>query len=278
LQRSPNLQPLQQLYDWLIRPIEADLVANNIKTLVFVPDGALRNIPTAVLHDGKNYLVETYNLAIAPSLQLIDPQPLTQTNRELLLAGLTEARQGFTPLPGVKSELESIQTVFPAQILLNDFFTELNFDTVVNTSPYQLIHLATHGQFSSRAEDTFILTWDDRININELNSLIRSDRQQIRPIELLVLSACQTASGDKQAALGLAGIAVRAGARSTIASLWDVSDESTTLLMSYFYQELANRNLSKAETLRRAQLKVLQSEKFSHPYFWSAFILVGNWL
>jgi CHAT domain-containing protein/predicted negative regulator of RcsB-dependent stress response len=278
VQRSPNLQPLQQLYNWLIRPIEADLAANNIKTLVFIPDGALRSIPPAILHDGKEYLIEKYNLAIAPSLQLIDPQPLAQQNRQLLLAGLTEARQGFIALPGVKLELESIQSAFPSQILLNDSFTETSFDRAVNTSPYQIVHLATHGQFSSQAEDTFILTWDDRININELNSLIRADRQQIRPIELLVLSACQTASGDEQAALGLAGIAVRAGARSTIASLWDVSDESTTLLMSYFYQELATNNLPKAEALRHAQLKILHNERFSHPYFWSAFILVGNWL
>jgi CHAT domain-containing protein len=278
VQRSPNLQPLQQLYNWLIGPIEVDLAANNIKTLVFIPDGPLRNIPPAILHDGKQYLIEKYNLAIAPSLQLIDPQPLAQQNRELLLAGLTEARQGFIALPGVKLELESIQTAFPSQILLNDSFTEISFDKAINTSPYQIVHLATHGQFSSKAEDTFILTWDERININELNSFIRADRRQIRPIELLVLSACQTASGDKQAALGLAGIAVRAGARSTIASLWDVSDESTTLLMSYFYQELANNNLPKAEALRQAQLKILQSERFSHPYFWSAFILVGNWL
>jgi CHAT domain-containing protein len=278
VQRSPNLQPLQQLYNWLIRPIESDLAANNIKTLVFIPDGALRSIPPAILHDGKQYLVEKYNLAIAPSLQLIDPQPLAQQNRELLLAGLTEARQGFIALPGVKLELESIQTAFPSQILLNDSFTETSFDNAIDTTPYQIVHLATHGQFSSKAEDTFILTWDERININELNSLIRADRRQIRPIELLVLSACQTASGDEQAALGLAGIAVRAGARSTIASLWDVSDESTTLLMSYFYQELANNNLPKAEALRQAQLKILHNEKFSHPYFWSAFILVGNWL
>jgi CHAT domain-containing protein/predicted negative regulator of RcsB-dependent stress response len=273
-----DVRPLQQLYDWFIRPIEVELAANRIKTLVFIPDGSLRNISPAVFHDGRNYLIEKYNIAIAPSLQLIDPQPLTQKNRELLLAGLTEARQGFIALPGVKSELESIKSAFPAQMLLNDSFTEPNFDKAVNTSPYQLVHLATHGQFSSKAEDTFILTWDDRININELNSLIRADKQQIRPIELLVLSACQTAAGDKQAALGLAGIAVRAGARSTLATLWNVSDESTTLLMSYFYQELANSNIPKAEALRRAQIKILQNKKFSHPYFWSAFILVGNWL
>jgi CHAT domain-containing protein len=276
--RSPNLQPLQQLYDWIVRPIAADLAAKRIKTLVFVADGVLRNIPPAVFHDGQQYLIEKYGVAIAPSLQLIDPQPLAQQKRELLLAGLTEARQGFTALPGVKSEVESIGAQFPASILLNDAFTESNFNKVVTAAPYQVVHLATHGQFSSEAEDTFILTWDGRISIDELNSLLRQDPKKIRPIELLVLSACQTAVGDRRAALGLAGIAVRAGARSTLATLWSVGDLSTTVLMSHFYQELANNNISKAEALRHAQLNVLRHQDFSHPYYWSAFILIGNWL
>ena len=116
------------------------------------------------------------------------------------------------------------------------------------------------------------------ININELNRLIGTDKKRKNPIELLVLSACQTARGDKRAALGLAGIAVRAGARSTVASLWSVSDEATALLMSTFYEELAGGNVTKGEALRRAQQAVLQHEEFQHPYFWSAFILVGNWL
>ncbi|NJK50467.1 CHAT domain-containing protein [Candidatus Gracilibacteria bacterium] len=272
-----DLEPLQQLYDWLIRPIEGDLAANQIQTLVFIQDGVLRDIPPAVFHDGKNYLIEKHNIAIAPSLQLIDPQPFAIRNRELLLAGLTEARQGFIALPGVKLELESIEAQFPAELLLDKSFTEANFDKTVTTSPYEIVHIATHGQFSSEAENTFILTWDGRITIDEFNNLLRGDKQQIRPIELLVLSACQTAIGDKQATLGLAGMAVRAGARSTIATLWDVNDISTTQLMTYFYQKLSD-NLPKAEALRHSQQKILQEPSFSHPYYWSGFILVGNWL
>jgi CHAT domain-containing protein len=95
---------------------------------------------------------------------------------------------------------------------------------------------------------------------------------------LLVLSACETATGDKQATLGLAGIAVRAGARSTLASLWTVGDEATAELMTSFYRELKDSDITKAEAIRRAQQKVLQNEAFSHPYYWSAFILLGNWL
>jgi CHAT domain-containing protein len=141
------------------------------------------------------------------------------------------------------------------------------------------VHLATHGQFSSSAQDTFVLTWDDRIRANDFSELLRTtEGNRKHPIELLVLSACQTATGDERAALGLAGVAVRAGARSTMASLWIVSDEATSLLMSKFYQELTNKQETKAEALRRAQVAVLRDEHFSHPYFWSAFVLVGNWL
>ena len=123
------------------------------------------------------------------------------------------------------------------------------------------------------------MTWDEKINVNELGTILRSQQLQTdEPLELLVLSACQTAKGDEFATLGIAGVAVRAGARSILASLWSVDDEATTKLMTYFYQELAKADVSKAEAIRRAQIRMSQQEIYTHPYFWSAFILVGNWL
>ena len=273
-----RLELSQKVYDWLIRPIEADLVDTKIENLVFILDGELRNISIAALHDGEKYVVEKYGVALAPSLELVDPKPLAREQIQVLSGGLTEARQGFEALPNVAQELEGIKAQVPNDILLNQSFTDTNFKTVVNTTSYPVIHLATHGEFSSNAQNTFLLTWDEKLRIEELNTLLRADTKQTRPIELLVLSACKTAAGDKRAALGLAGIAVRAGARSTAASLWYVSDEATALLMSNFYQELAKSDITKAEALRRAQLAVLHNEKFAHPYFWSAFVLVGNWL
>ena len=276
--RRLSLEPLKQAYDWLIRPIEAELAANSIETLVFIPDGVLRNLPPATFHDGNQYLVEKYNLAIAPSLQLIDSQPLAQVNQESLLAGLSQPRQGFTALPGVKQEITQIQQQYTADVLLDESFTEANFTSFASKLPYNIIHLATHGRFSSQAKDTFVLTWDERLSIDELNTLIRGDRKQARPIELLVLSACETAAGDRQAVLGLAGMSVRAGTRSTIASLWAVSDKATIFLMTRFYEELYQGNITKAEALRNAQQALIKEDKFAHPYFWSAFILLGNWL
>jgi CHAT domain-containing protein len=272
------LEPSQQLYQDLIQPFEQLFKMNNIQNLVFVLDSGLRNIPLASLFDGQQYLIEKYNVAIAPSLQLIDPQPLTQKQLNVLSGGLTEARQGFSALPNVELELQQIQAQTQSEILLNENFTEPQFNQEVSQVPFSIIHLATHGKFSSELEDTFILTWNEKINIEELRSLLKTDAKQLNPIELLVLSACQTAAGDERAGLGLAGVAVRSGARSTLASLWSVNDESTALLMSYFYQELSQSKRTKAEALRRAQLKVLQQQDFSHPYFWAAFVLVGNWL
>ncbi len=266
------------MYDWLIRPVEADLTASGVQTLVFVLDGNLRNLPLASLHDGKQYLAEKYSVAIAPGLQLLDPKPLARQQLKILSAGLTESVQGFSPLPNVELELQRIKAVAPTEVLLNQSFTKSNFQATVKSAPFPVVHLATHGEFSSEAKNTFILTWDGRINASDLDDLLRSDTGKNRSIELLVLSACKTAAGDKRAALGLAGVAVRAGARSTLASLWYVSDEATSLLMTRFYEELAKGNVGKSEALRRAQLAVLRDSKFSHPYFWSAFVLVGNWL
>lgn len=276
--RRNFLTPSQKIYDWLIRPIDSELAKNGIETLVFVLDGGLRNIPMTALYDGEKYLVQKYAIAISPGLQLVDAKALQRGKIEVLTAGLSEARQGFTPLPGVEFELENISDEVKTTKLFNQSFTTDKFKEKVTSSSFRVIHLATHGQFSSKAKDTFILTWDDRIKAKDLDILLRADARVNRPIELLVLSACQTAVGDNRAVLGLTGVAVRAGARSTIASLWNVNDEATTLLMSRFYEELAKSQLTKAEALRRAEQAILEQAKFSHPYFWAGFVLVGNWL
>ncbi|EAW34052.1 CHAT domain-containing protein [Lyngbya sp. PCC 8106] len=268
----------QQAYDWLIRPVEEQLEASNVETLVFVPDGRLRNISLASLHDGQQYLVEKYKIALAPSLQLIDPQPLARQQAQILSGGLSEARQGFIALPSVELELKQIEKQVGSKVLLNQSFTEPEFATEVTSLPYSVVHIATHGKFSSNLKETYILTWDERIDIEELRQLLTANIEQTGPIELLVLSACTTATGDERAGLGLAGVAVRAGARSTVASLWAVNDKATADLMTAFYQELSNPNLTKAEALRRAQVSILQQPDYAHPYFWAAFVLVGNWL
>ena len=260
-----------------MRPIEADLSASNIENLVFVLDGSLRNLPMSILHDGEQFLIEKYTIALTPGLQLFKPQPLQQQELRVLLGGLTEARQGFATLPNVQSELDSIGRVIASDVLLNDTFVEQNLTTQIASSPFPIVHLATHGEFGSTAEETFILTWDDRIDVNEFNTLLQR-RTGNRPVELLILSACRTAAGDDRAALGLAGIAVRSGARSTLASLWYISDEATSVLMSKLYEVLGEQNTTKAEAVRQAQLELLNNPQYANPYYWAPFVLVGNWL
>jgi len=273
------LPQTQNLYNWLIRPIGTELKNSNITTLVFVLDGVLRNIPMAFLQDGKQYLIENYNIAIAlPGLKLRNPNAFNSKALKLLIGGLSEASQNFPPLPAVQEEIEKISQQFPSsKVLLNDEFTTPNLQNQINRLNAPIIHLATHGQFSSNREDTFILTANDKIKINDFESLLKTREENgINPIELLVLSACQTASGDNRATLGLAGVAVRSGARSTLATLWSVNDQSTAQLMETFYQKLTQPNISKAEALRLAQLDLLE-RGYRKPFYWAPFILVGNW-
>ncbi|WP_199339635.1 CHAT domain-containing protein [Nostoc sp. FACHB-892] len=276
-------QQSQQIYDWLIRPAQAELTKNGIKTLVFVLDGQLRNIPMAVLYDKQQekYLVEKYAIALTPGLQLLDPKPLRQVQLNALTAGVSEKRpvegREFPELQNVPRELKEIKSeVSKSEELLNQEFTQTNLQNKLQTVPFSVVHLATHGEFSSDAENTFILTWDKLIKVKEFDNLLRvSDKNRSNYIELLVLSACQTAEGDKRAALGLAGIAMRAGVRSTLATLWSIDDRSTTDVMSEFYRQL-KAGVNKAEALQRAQLSVFANEKA--PYFWAPYVLVGNWL
>ncbi|MEB3211494.1 MAG: CHAT domain-containing protein [Leptolyngbyaceae bacterium] len=270
----------QQLYDWLIRPLESTLSQHHIERLIFVLDGVLRNVPMASLYDGEHYLIETYGIALAPGLQLVAPQLPNDQIPQVLTAGISEARQGFSALPGVAAEIEEISQTFPSRTILNEAFTRQNIENQLVSANFSIVHLATHGQFSSDPEQTFLLSWDDQIKVGEFENLVRSRQSEdSRPIELLVLSACQTATGDKQAALGLAGFAVRAGARSTLATLWAVNDTSTAFFMTRFYQLLNEHpEASKSSLVREAQLSLIQHPDYNHPFYWAPFVIVGNWL
>ncbi len=274
-----RLQLSQQLYDWLIRPAESRLASSGIKTLTFVLDGSMRNLPMAALYDGKQYLVEKYSIALSPGLQLTQSRSLKGDRLKVITAGLSEARQGFKALPAVKSEVTEIASEVSTKLLFNEKFTDRNLQNAIHTTPFSILHLATHGQFSSKSDDTFILTWNGRINVKELDELLKSrNESESNPVELMVLSACQTAKGDNRAILGLAGVAVRSGARSTLATLWAVQDESTAKFMVEFYKQLSQPRINKAEALRKTQLVFLQNSDFQHPFYWAPFVLIGNWL
>ncbi|MDE5068417.1 MAG: CHAT domain-containing protein, partial [Trichodesmium sp. St4_bin8_1] len=188
---------------------------------------------------------------------------------------------------------ESINKIIPkSETLADEKFTAINIQDQINSVPFNIVHIATHGQFSSNLEETAIFAWDKPINVRNLDQLLQNEnlRRAAKSVDLLILSACETALGDERAALGLAGVAVRAGVRSVLGSLWKVDDASTAELMKQFYEQLQPKvqgqqsqslELRKAEALREVQIKFIKGEiqpEYQQPYYWSPFILVGNWL
>ncbi|MDZ7951229.1 CHAT domain-containing protein [Nostoc sp. DedQUE09] len=267
----------QEIYSWLIRPEEAEQAFIDTKTLVFVLDGRLRNIPIAALFDGKQYLIEKYAVALSPGLQLMATR--SQNHISAIVGGISQSRAGFSALPAVESEVKQISKAVSSRMLLNQEFTSQALAERVKSSSAGIVHLATHGQFSSRLEDTFLLTWDGQVNVKELSELLKNrGSDPSKAIELLVLSACDTAAGDDRAVLGLAGLAVKSGARSTIATLWPVKDRAAAMLMTRFYDQLRQPKITKAEALRQAQISLIRQTDFHEPFFWSGFVLIGNWI
>ncbi|MHC5674381.1 CHAT domain-containing protein [Nostoc sp.] len=276
----------QALYNSLIAPIKRYLPPDG--TLVFTLDTSFQSLPIGLLHDGKDYLLKHYNIAETLGSKVRQPKLLPKKQLRALIAGLSKSSPSFkaanahnslTELPSVVQEVANVKEQTNSSVLLlNEEFTYKRFLEEVNTESFPIIHLTTHAQFSSVPQLTMFFSWDKPINLLEFDSLLKQKNQiDEDTIELLVLSACQTAKGNKRSALGIAGIAAQAGARSTVATLWRVDDNSTALLMKEFYKELKDGK-TKADALRLAQLSLLSNPDYSHPYYWAGFLLIGGWL
>lgn len=271
----------QALYTHLLAPIKPYLPQSG--SLVFHLDSHFQNLPMALLHDGQSYLLKKYSLQTALNTQLRKIQPTGVEQRNVLFAGLSQVSPSFkqpnvpsnlNPLPEVEQELAGVtKTSNVKSSLLNDEFTTDRLQTALNQDT-EIVHIASHGQFSSDPQQTFLLAYNEPIKAQKFHDLLnqKSDIGQAS-LELLILSACQTAKGDKRSTLGLAGLAIQAGSKNTLASLWLAESSSTAKLITLFYQGLKH-NLPKAEALQQAQLKLMESDQYSHPYFWGNFILV----
>jgi filamentous hemagglutinin family protein len=292
----PKLEILyaQRLYELLIEPLEKDLVQAQIDTLVVVPQGILRAVPFAALHDGKQFLIEKWAMAMMSSLALTD-YPATQKFKENIIpffGGLSESVQGFPQLPAVPEELDNSyqilvgkKTWFSSPIFLNEQFTLTNFEKQLTTTAYNLVHLSTHGEFTTPLKNSFLLTHDqnhnDKLTLEKLEKSLAPTGIDNQPIELLVLSACETASSDdkfehERATLGIAGITVKAGTRSALASLWKIDNLQAAQLLPEFYRQwIKNPSYSKAKALQKTQIKFLPQIE---PRHWAALVLIGNWL
>lgn len=284
------VEPARALYRHLIEPIRPQLAG--IGTIVFVPDGALRNIPLAALLDGDRFLVEDFAVGTTLGLQLLPSADIDRSQSRMLFAGIAEQIPGqeqFPPLESVVLEKDRVSEIVPPrQLLFDEAFREQAIAEEITDRTFDIVHVATHGLFGARPEDSYILAWDDELNMAEFERILIQTRFRDDPIDLLTLSACKTAEGNDRAALGIAGLAVKVGARSALASLWEAVDASTAPLMATFYEELVRERQSKAVSLQLAQQSLLAStdEEFgfgrevvgkTHPVYWSSFIVVGSW-
>ncbi|NEP17343.1 MAG: CHAT domain-containing protein, partial [Leptolyngbya sp. SIO4C1] len=279
--RTPEvLAAAQTVYDWLIRPLETDLAQAAVNNLVFVLEGTLRNIPMSVLHDGDQYLIEQgYAVAIAPRLQLFSPDPAPL---QVMLGGVgipqVIQETQFPPIAKLQEELAGIaQHVDSSDLVMNEAFTTETIREYLQTGNFSAIHWKTHGVFSSDPQETYVVAYQEQIGAYDLNHLIwLGSRGGSRPLELVTLSACETAQGDSRAVLGLAGLAARTGTRSVLSTLWVAQDNPNTLFMVRFYQALA-QGVAKAEAVRQAQLALMQAYGYTTPHIWSNYLLIGNW-
>lgn len=292
------LKSAEQLYQWLITPIEPTLKAQGIGNIALILDTGMRFIPLAALYDGHQFLIEKYSLGLMPSLSLTDTRIVNLSKAELLAGGATQFADQ-NPLPAVPLELETIRRNWPGVSLINNQFTLANLKGQRQEQPFGLIHLATHGEFlPGNLRNSYIQLSDTRLRLDQLREMNWNHPS----VDLLVLSACRMALGDENAELGFAGLAIQAGVKSALASLWSVSDEGTSGLMAEFYDQL-RRSPIKAEALRQAQIAMLKGEvrlqdgnliwsggqtplppalqelgnrSLSHPYYWAAFTLIGS--
>ena len=293
------IPPARIIYQWLFKPLDPFLEAEQIDTLLLCTGPSLRSLPFAALHDGEKFVIEKYQLARIPAFNLTDTTYRAKPDKNVLAMG-TSTFDDLPPLPGVEVELSTIvPNLWSGEKIINQNFTIGNLQQAHQQGNFDIIHIASHSKFNAGSpEDSYIQFSDRKLTLKQLADL----ELDLPPVDLLVLSACETALGDKDAEFGFAGLAMQAGVKSAIASLWSISDAGTVLLMSEFYQQLRSTDI-KAEALRKAQVRMLQqkvfvegsrvrgsaveidlpnaifkteAQDFSHPFHWAGFTLIGN--
>ncbi|MBL8331846.1 MAG: CHAT domain-containing protein [Rubrivivax sp.] len=307
---NPMRARSEALYRWLVKPLEPLLAEGQVHTLVAVPDGVLRLLPLGALNDGRQWLLEKMAVATVPGLTLTAAPQRDRGRLQVLLAGMSEpgpvvdklsdpvvegllepgtdaralrsagpqrssALREALALPGVKQEIDAIAQTLPGTVLLDQRFTLAALQEQLRSRSHALVHIASHGVFGDSADSTFIMTYDELLTLDNLQNLLKGERRGT-PIELLTLSACQTAEGDDRAPLGMSGAALKARARSALGTLWPVSDDAANRVMSGFYRRLA-AGAPRVQALREAQLELLALPNRRHPFYWAPFILIGDW-
>ncbi len=318
--QNPKLDPLplaQELYKIIVAPLAKDLRAAKIETLMWSLDGVLRYVPIAALHDGKQYLVESWRNVVFTNESKARLKDNVSQNWRALGLGVTKSFGEKIPaLPGVADEMRGIiraegatSGVLPGTIKLDGQFTLEAMQTGLRARP-SVVHVASHFQFKPGNETDSALLLGDGTFLSLAQ--IKTMPNVFGGVELLTLSACNTATGGSGAngkeIEGFGMLAQKQGAKAVVASLWPVADRSTKELMKEFYQRREATHSTKSEALRQAQLKLLRGElvmtveltkreivheadktgnlpiyksdpkkPYAHPYYWAPFILIGNW-
>ena len=268
----------EELYDLLFAQVEDLFSENKINTILVIPDGVLRTIPMAAVYDGEAFMVQRFAIATTPGISLTLPKPLNVENSNFFAGGISEAVQGYVGLPGVPRELQNLEATYGASVLRDTNFKRDDLKEQLTSADYSIVHIATHGHFDSNPQESYLLTYDDKLTMDLLEESIGNRKNVGEPLELLVLSACETAAGDSRAALGLAGVALKAGARSAVATLWQISDAATVEIIDTFYEYTAKEGVTKARAMQLAQIRLIEQPRFQHPTDWAPFLMIGNWL
>lgn len=264
----------QALYRLLLDDALEALRGSGVKTLVFSPNQELRDVPLAALHDGQDFVIQHYALATALGLSLVNPQPVNRRSPHVLMARLRAGDHEFSELKGVDDEFRNVSELLPLRDLREQDFTAGRLTRAVAREAPDVLHLATHASFSAYSQDSFIRAHQSRISLNDLKALMAP--AGVGALDMLVLSACETARGEKDAMLGLAGAAYQAGARSVVGAQWLVNDATAPVIMRDFYQGVYKQGHNKAEALRQAQLAQIRAGV--SPHHWAPYLVIGNWL
>lgn len=265
----------QNIYNLLLRPIMSELKDAKVSTLVFINDGILRNIPMTALYDGNQFLIQKYVILNSLGFNLNIALKKQIQKHQALIFGLAAEIPPFDPLPYVKNETQAVQNILGRKRFLDKNFTVESLEKQIQEQGYPIVHIATHGLFAGTARQTFLQAFDRQISLKEFERVLRN-RSQKNPINLLTLSACQTAAGDNRATLGIAGLAARNGISHVVASLWAVNDRDILPLIEDFYTILKQPGISEIDALRKAQLNYLLNGSTNQPSIWANFILVSS--
>ncbi|MEQ9625807.1 CHAT domain-containing protein [Coleofasciculus chthonoplastes] len=273
--RPKDFELSQQFYKWLVAELEEDLTDKGINNLVFVMDVGLRSLPLAALHDGQEFILQKYSIGLMSSMSLTDTQYANLNKVQVLAMGTPTFPNSpdLSPLPTVEEQLKYLAAPpWSAQVFKSKQFTTENLSLALEQQSFSIVHLGTHAEFNEdKQSQSYIQFFDKRLGLEEIGKLPFNKP----PVNLLVLSACKTALGNKETELGFAGFAHKARVKSVLASLWEVPEIGTSRLMKEFYQQLQTVPI-KAEALRQAQLALSNDKKLSHPYYWAWFTIVGS--